>query len=114
MALNVERVGDVAVLMPRGMLKGGKETDEVENALRKLIYDDQQRILLDLAHVSHMSSMAIGVLASAHASAAKRKVHLAVCNAEQRIESVLVLVKLTNILNLYDTREAALEALQAT
>ena len=70
MALRVERVGEVAVLMPQGMLKGGKETDEVENALRKLIYDDHNKILLDLAGVSHMSSMAIGVLASAHSSAA--------------------------------------------
>ena len=49
MGLHVERVGDVAVVMPEGMLKGGKETDELQNALRKLIYDRQKKIILDLA-----------------------------------------------------------------
>jgi len=114
MGLRVERVGDVAVLMPEGMLKGGKETDELENTLRKLIYDDQKWILLDLARVSHMSSMAIGVLASAYSSAKKREVEFAVCNIEERIQSVLVLVKLSNILTVYDTREDALQAMKAS
>jgi anti-anti-sigma factor len=113
MALHVERVGDVAVLMPRGMLKGGKETDELENSMRKLIYGDQKKILLDLAHVTHMSSMAIGVLAAAHSSATKRQVRFAVCNVEQRIESILVLIKLANILDVRDTRDDGLQALSA-
>lgn len=111
MALHLERIGDVAVLMPRGMLKGGKETDELENALRKLIYGDETKILLDLAQVTHMSSMAIGVLASAHSSATKRQVRFAVCNVEKRIKSILVLIKLANILDVYETRKDALQAL---
>ena len=112
MALRVERVDDVAVLAPEGMLKGGKETDELENALRKLIYDGQKKILLDLRRVSHMTSMAIGVLAAAHSSATTREINFAVCNVEERIESVLILVKLANILTVHDTREDGLAAMK--
>lgn len=111
MALHIERVGDVAVLMPQGMLKGGKETDEVENALRKLIYDKQRKILLDLQRTTFMASMAIGVLASLHTSATNRNLFFAVCNIERRIESVLVLIKLMNILNVFDTRQDAMDAM---
>ena len=110
MGLHVERVGDVALLATDGMLKGGRETDELENALRKLVNDHHKKILLDLAKTTFMSSAAIGLLASVHTSAVNRDLHLFVCNVERRIESVLVLVKLMNILNVYDTRDDALQA----
>lgn len=113
MGLHIERVGDVAVLVPSGMLTGGKETDELENALRKLVYDHHKKILLDLGKTGFMSSAAIGVLGSIHTSAANRGLHFCVCNIERRIQSVLVLVKLINILSVYDTREEALQALAA-
>jgi anti-anti-sigma regulatory factor len=58
MGLHIERVGDIAVVEPRGMLKGGKETDELENGLRKLINDQQAKIVLDLGKTTHMSSPA--------------------------------------------------------
>ena len=80
MGLHVERVADVAVLVPEGMLKGGHETDDLEVMLRKLIYDKQKKILLDLGKTNFMSSRAIGVLAAAHTSAVNRDLHLFVCN----------------------------------
>lgn len=111
MALSVERVGDVAVVKPKGMLKGGKETDEVENTLRKLIYGDEKKVLLNLSNVTFMSSMAIGVLAQAHSSAIKRDVRFGVCGVNERDLSVLVLVKLRNILNLFDDCNEAARSL---
>ncbi len=111
MGLHVERLGDVAVVMPSGMLKGGKETDELRNVLRKLIYDGQKKILLDLGKTTHMTSIPIGVLAEVHASAASKKLDFCVCSIEKRIESVLVHIKLLNMLNVYDSRPVALAAL---
>jgi anti-anti-sigma factor len=111
MGLHVERLGDVAVVMPSGMLKGGKETDELQNVLRKLIYDGQKKILLDLAKTSHMTSIAIGVLAGVHVSAANKKLYFCVCNIEERIENVLVQIKLLNMLNVHDSRQDALAAM---
>ena len=111
MGLHVERVGDVAVVMPEGMLKGGKETDEVQNVLRRLTYDGQKKILLDLAKTSHMTSLGIGVLAGVHASAASRNLNFCVCNIESRISSVLLQIRLLNLLTVYPTRADALKAL---
>ena len=111
MGLHIERAGDVAILMPEGMLKGGKETDELETALRKLIYDKHKKILLDLGKTNFMSSRAIGILAAAHMSSVTRELHFCVCNIERRIESVLVLIKLMNMLTVFDTRAEALQAL---
>jgi anti-anti-sigma factor len=110
MSLHVERIGDVAVVVPKGMLRGGKETDELQNVLRKLTYDQQKKILLDLGETTHMTSIAIGVLAGVHASAASKNLYFWVCNIEKRIESILVQVKLLNMLTVFPTREEALAA----
>jgi len=110
MGIHVVREGDIAIVMPKGMLKGGKDVEELERDLRKLVYDDQKKILLDLANVSFMSSTAIGALASVHTSAVTRNVQLHVCNIERRINHVLTVVKLTLVLNCFDTRKQAMAA----
>src|SRR5262245_17328612 len=112
MSLHVERVGDVAVVVPEGMLRGGKETDELQNVLRKLTYDRQKKILLDLSKTSHMTSIAIGVLTGIHASALSKGLRFCLCCIESRIQSVLLQIKLLNILEVYPTRADALKAME--
>jgi anti-anti-sigma factor len=111
MALRTEKVGDVVVVLPEGRLWGDKETTQLESELRRLMQANQKKILLDLRHVSAMNSVAIGVLAGVHASAASRNLAFFVCNIERRIHNVLTILKLINVLHVYDTREEALEAL---
>ena len=113
MGLHIERVGDIAVVEPHGMLKGGKETDELENGLRKLINDQQAKIVLDLGKTTHMSSPAIGILASIHTSAVNRGLKVHVCNVERRIDHTLTIVKLVRVLNVFDTRADAIAAFDA-
>ncbi|MFQ5600224.1 MAG: STAS domain-containing protein [Candidatus Krumholzibacteriia bacterium] len=111
MGLHIERVGEVAVVVPKGMLRGGKETDELETTLRKLVYDGHKRILLDLQKTSFMSSTAIGLLAGVHTSATNRGLAFYVCNIDRRIEDILTVIKLVQVLNVFDTRDEALQAL---
>lgn len=111
MALHREVIGDVAVVIPEGMLKGDRETTELENSLRKLMQDGQKKILLDLQKTAWLNSIAIGMLTGVHTSAMNRGVKFAVCNVERRIHDTLVILRLLNVLNVYDKREEALEAL---
>jgi anti-anti-sigma factor len=111
-SLHTERRGDVAVVAPHGPLDGGKLTKDLETEMRKLIYDDQKKILLDMGNVSRVSSLGIGALTGAHISATKRDVKLHVCNVDKRIKDILVIVKLINVLNVFDKCEEALAAFQ--
>ena len=113
MGLQVERVGDVVVVVPEGMLKGGSETDELRKTLRRLVDEGQKKILLDFAKTTHITSIAIGVLASMHASAASHGARLFVCNSNERIRNVWahIFALLKPTLTLHDTRENALQAL---
>lgn len=111
MAVLTEKFADVVVVIPEGMLRGDKETNQVENELRRLLQGGQQKVLLDLQKTTHLSSIAIGVLAGVHTTAANRGAHFYVCNVERRIQNVLTVLRLVNVLNVYDTREDALRVL---
>ena len=112
MSIHIERQGDVAIIVPKGAIDGSGQTNELETDLRKLVYDDQKKILLDLANTPRISSIGIGVLASVHASATNRNVRLHVCNIDRRIKDVLAIVQLLRILNCFDTRKEALAAFE--
>jgi len=110
MAIRTERSGDVAIVIPDGMLKGDRETNDLENELRRLLQGKQMKILLDLRNTTALNSIAIGVVAGVHASSVSRGVAFYVCNIERRIHNVLVILKLVNVLSTFDTREEALAA----
>ena len=110
MAFLTEKFGDVVVVVPEGMLKGDNETTQLESELRRLI-QGQRKVVLDLRNTTHLNSVAIGMLAGIHTSAANRGTHFCVCNVEKRIHNMLVIVRLVNVLNVYDSREEAIEAL---
>ncbi len=111
MAVLTEKIGDIVVVIPEGMLRGDKETDQVERELRRLLQGGQRKVLLDLHKTTHLNSLAIGSLAGVHATAINRNAHLYVCNVERRIQNVLTVLRLINVLNVFDTRDDAVRAL---
>ena len=113
MAIRVEHVGDVTVVTPEGIFKGGKETDELQTLLTKLIIEDGQSTLLDMSNVDLMSSVAIGVVIVTHTQAEERGVDFALCGIQRRIESVLQITsRFGPRLQVFEHREEALKALQ--
>jgi len=77
--LQIERAGDVVVIVPAGRLEGGRETEALGTALTQLVDTGQRKILLDLGQTTFMASRAIGILVSAHTRATERNLHLWIC-----------------------------------
>ena len=113
MAVMTEKIGDVVVVIPEGMLKGDKETDQLQSELLRQLQGGQKKILLDLRNTTYLNSIAIGILARIHTRAATSGAHFYVCNVERRIENMLTIVRLVNVLNVHAKREDALQALAA-
>ena len=113
MAIRIEHAGDVAIVAPEGIFKGGKKTDELQATLTRLIIEDGQSTLLDLSHVDLMSSVAIGVVIVAHTQAEERGVDFVLCGIQRRVESVLqILRRFGPRLRVFESRDEALKALQ--
>ena len=111
MSLRTMTRGDVVVVSPAGMLLGGDETVRLEQELRGLIARGQKKILLDLGRTTYLGSTAIGTLVRVHVSARKNGVAFFVCNIDKKNENILAIFKLINVLNVFPTREEALQAL---
>jgi anti-sigma B factor antagonist len=113
MGVSVEKQGEIALVVPEGNYFGGKETDALEKSLKALQADENKKMVLDLGKVSHLNSIAIGILVGTHTNYQKRGGRIVLCNVDRKIENVFVVTKLSFVFEVANTREEALAALGA-
>lgn len=108
--MEVRNVDDVVILAPKGLLLGGKETDELEAKIKDLDSQGSEKLLINLSKTTFMSSMGMACLFLAHAKYVKRGARVKLCSVDRKIKAVFVLVKLTLIYgdDLHDSEEDAL------
>ena len=113
MATRIEYLGDVAIVIAEGVFRHGIEPDQLEAALKQVvIVKGCRKVLVDLSQAEIKSSMAIGVLASATASARKCDGHIVLCGVEPHLRRGLSIFHcFSQPLEMYDSFEDALEAL---
>lgn len=100
-------VGDVVVLYPKGMFLGGKETDELETTLMEPFLKGHDKVVLNLHDTAYLSTPGITALVRAHTHYTKRGGRICVCNVNDRITMLFVIVKLTNVFDTYETEDDA-------
>jgi len=112
MGLEVRSRGDVVILTPKGMLLGGKETDELQEKITELDRAGNTWLLLNLGKVTFTSSMGLAVLFRAHASYSNRGATVKICCTDKRIKQIFVIVRLGLVYgdNVHETEEEALAA----
>ena len=57
MSLDVRTSGDITILAPKGMLLGGKETDELQGKIKELSEAGNKKLLINLGQTSFMNSV---------------------------------------------------------
>jgi anti-anti-sigma factor len=112
MGLEVRNHHDVVILNPKGMLLGGRETDELQEKIIELDRAGNNRLLLNLGKLSFTSSMGLAVLFRAHASYSNRGATVKLCCVDKRIKQIFVMVRLGLVYgdNVHETEEEALAA----
>jgi len=102
------QVGDVVVLMPKGYLTGGDETDELERTIKALGESGNKHLVINLAETQHLNSTALGVLISAHTNYVRRGGQMKLCGVDKRIENIFVITKLSLVFDVYPTEDQAI------
>jgi anti-anti-sigma factor len=110
MAIRIEHVGDVAVVSVEDVLTDGTKVDELKAVLLRIIESGgRSRVLVDLTRVQHLTSTAMGMLVRAYMQAIECGVALRICGLSP---DVLPPVTWPPMLNVYESRDEALKALQ--
>ena len=116
MSLDIRMQDGVTILTPKGMLLGGRETEDLHNKIIELDAAGNDRLLINLGKTTFMSSMGLAALFLAHAKYVTRGAKVKLCCVDKKLKSVFIIVKLVFIYgdDLHDTEEEALAAFRAT
>jgi len=108
--MDIKAIDDIVILTPKGLLLGGKETDELEARIKELDSAGNEKLLIDLGRTTFMSSMGMACLFLAHAKYIKRGARVKLCSVDRKIKALFALVKLTLIYgdDLHDSEDEAL------
>jgi anti-sigma B factor antagonist len=104
------QAGDVTILDLNGAVRLGEGAVALRNAIRRLIEDGKQKVLLNLGGVNYMDSSGIGELIANYTTVTRGGGQLKLLNLTDKIQSLLVITKL---LTVFDSYEGEAEALNS-
>ena|SRR5712672_2111752 len=100
-------VGDVHVLVPARNLVGGEETRALANAVAQLATGSSAKVVMDLRRISWVSSLGIEGLRRIHRTCEEHSGWLRLAGAGQRIENIILTMRLDWVFDTFDTVEEA-------
>ena len=107
MSLDVRTSGDVTIVTPKGMLLGGKETDELQGKIKELVEAGNKKLLINLGQTTFLNSVSLGVLIGAHSSYAKRGAEMKLCQVDKKIQNIFVVTKMSVVFDVFESCEEA-------
>src|SRR5262245_54920040 len=107
MAAVAKGVGNRLVLSPQEPIVGGGAAEAFERDLQKLFRRGYRELIVDLSGVPVIDSAGVRALVRGHTSAQRVAGSLRVAGLKPAVRHVLELSRLGDVLELYDTVEAA-------
>src|SRR3954462_3982417 len=113
-SFNIERHGEIAVVIPSAKVEEMHET-LIEQAARLVVQslreDPPAGIVVDLTQVNYFGSVFVSFLLRCHALAKKSGSEIVLAGASEPARELLHLLDLETVWALYKTQQEALEAL---
>jgi stage II sporulation protein AA (anti-sigma F factor antagonist) len=103
----LRRDGDVMILRPRGNLVGSEESDELDRLFEELREDGVRNVVLNLSAVAIVNSLAMSRLVRSHLRFAQKGGQVALCELDRRVHDMFVITKLTRIMRVFTSEDAA-------
>lgn len=109
-SLNIRdrQVGNVIILDIDGDLRVGESSGALRKAVRRLLQEGQQQILLNLAHVSFIDSSGLGELIASHLLMGENGGQLKLLHLTPRVRELLTITALLTVLDVYEDEPPAL------
>jgi len=112
--LQVEHItsqdGKSLVYRLRGVLGESSYSFDFSDELRERLKDGPEKIVLDLEHLEYITSAGVGVIAAGFTSATRSGKRLVLCAIPKKVERVLDICGILDVVPCYASEAAALEA----
>jgi anti-sigma B factor antagonist len=108
--ISERQAGDVTILDLDGKVTIGEGSVALRNAIRRLLGDGKNKILMNLGGVGYIDSSGIGELVSSFTAVNKEGGTLKLLNLTQKIQDLLAITKLLTVFDVYDDEASALSS----
>jgi anti-sigma B factor antagonist len=107
MKLSTKEAEGIVVMALTGSVLGGPDATALNDALHKLVDKRKKKVVLDLQGVESMNSSGLGMLIGALTTIKNAGGDLKIAAASKKIETLLVITKLSTVFELYPTVKKA-------
>src|SRR5918998_6142446 len=104
------QAGDITILDMNGKVTIGEGSVALRNAIRRLLGEGKNKILMNLAGVGYVDSSGIGELVSSFTAVNKEGGTLKLLNLTQKIQDLLALTKLLTVFDVFENEGEALSS----
>ena len=110
--ISERQAGDITILDMDGKVTIGEGSVALRNAIRRLLGEGKNKILLNLGKVGYIDSSGIGELVSSFTAVNKEGGTLKLLNLTQKIQDLLAITKLLTVFDVYESESEALSSFQ--
>lgn len=106
-----DRIQDgVVILEPKGKIMGGPDASLLHDTLYDFIKKDKRQVVIDLGQVDWMNSSGLGILIAGYTTLRNNDGMLKLANVTDKIQSLLVITKLRQVFEAYDSVDDAVRS----
>ncbi|HEY6191328.1 MAG TPA: STAS domain-containing protein [Bacteroidota bacterium] len=113
MKLSTREADGVTIVGLEGSVLGGPDATDLNETLHKLVEKNKKHVLLDLSGVQTMNSSGLSMLIAALTTMRNAGGDLKLAAASKKIESLLVITKLSTVFELHPTVKKAIASFAA-
>jgi anti-sigma B factor antagonist len=110
MKLSTKEIENITVIKLEGNVLGGPDATALNDILHKLLDKKKRKIVVDLSGVESMNSSGLSMLIGALTTVRNAGGILKIAAPSKKIESLLVITKLTSVFELYRTVKKAISS----
>src|SRR5687768_8958069 len=106
--------GDIAILDLDGKVTLGETNRQLHEALRKLVTDGTNKVILNLKKVKVVDSSGLGEIVAGYSTLKANGGELILINMPSKVLELMTITKLYTVFNVYDTEAEGLAAFEST
>ncbi|MEX2602999.1 MAG: STAS domain-containing protein [Gracilimonas sp.] len=107
MKYNVSERYNCVIIALKGNVMGGPDAEEFRDTLHKFIDEGKKEVIVDLGKVKFMNSSGLGILIGGLTTMKNAGGELVICQADKKIESLLMVTQLIKVFNHFRTLDEA-------
>jgi anti-sigma B factor antagonist len=114
MPISERQLGAVTVIDLSGKLASSEDSGTLKDKISSVFFQGHKQVVINLAGLSYMDSSGLGELVACLATAKRNGGAIKLVNMGKRVQDLLIMTKLLNVFDVYDTEDLALTSFANT